>query len=90
MAVTRQQLMTAGTKDKEYTALMDIIKKGSQISLEEFIPLLHPHFKLKDHFSVMYQDDLEIIMYHDSNLRTRMVIPRSLQDRVKNILHADY
>ena len=36
------------------------------------------------------EDNLEVITYHHSNLRTRMVIPRSLQNRFKKVLHADY
>ena len=69
---------------------MDIIKKGFPDSLEELIPLLHLYFKLKNHFSVIYQDNLEIITHHHSDLRTRMVISRSLRNRVKKILHTDH
>ena len=33
---------------------------------------------------------MEIVTYHDSNLKRRMVIPSSLRNHVEKILHADH
>ena len=90
MAVNFHQLFTAGKKDKEYTTLLEAIKTGFPETLDKCIPLLHPYFPKKEHFSIIIEDDMEIITYHDSDLKTRMVIPRSLRNRVKQILHANH
>ena len=40
-------------------------------------------------FRFTIQNDMEVLVYHNSNMRTRLVIPTSLRQRVKLILYAE-
>ena len=90
MVITLPEIVKVGTKDREYTTLIKAIKDEFPDSIDECIPLLHPFFKIKMHFSVIFQDGLELIVYHDSDLRSRMVIPQTLRNKVKHMLHSDH
>ena len=39
---------------------------------------------------MVVEDQLEVVVYHDSDLRSRMLIPKMLRNRVKQILHTDH
>ena len=40
--------------------------------------------------AIITQNKLEVLVYHDSDRRMRLVIPRSLRPRVKAVLYADH
>ena len=89
-AVTIQEVVQAGLKDPVYRVLMAGIKSGFPEKLEECPPLIAPYHNHHINISTVNQDDLEFLVFHDSGLRSRMIIPKALRNRVKKILHADH
>ena len=51
---------------------------------------LQPFFKVRLNIFEIHQDNLEFLVYHNSDLRTTLIIPRSLKNGIKMILHADH
>ena len=90
MAVTWEEIVRAGEKDSEYMALKQAILQGFPEKLEECIPLIQPYHKNRINLSIVVEDKLEVVVYHDSDLRSRMLVPKPLRNRVKQILHADH
>ena len=90
MAITLPKIVKAGANSREYTTHMKAIKEGFCDSINECIPLLLPFFKVRMKFSVIFQDRLELIIYHDSYQRSQMVIPRTPRNKVKHVLHSDH
>merc|ERR1712082_82114 len=89
-AVTFPEIVQEGKKDPQYTALLEAVRGGFPEKEEECSALIQPFWKCRLNISVTHQGELEFLVYHDSDLRTRIVIPRSLRTRVKKILHADH
>ena len=90
MAITWDEIVRAGAQDSEYSAVKKAILEGFPEKPEECIPLIQPFYKNRRNLSVVVEDKLEVVVYHDSDLRSRMLIPKSLRNRVKQILHADH
>ena len=89
-AVTIPELVKEGAKDDQYQAVMKAVKEGFPEKVEECSQLIQPFYKIRRNVSVVCQDDMEFLVYHDSDMRTRLVIPKLLRSRVKMILHADH
>ena len=90
MAITWDEIVRAGAKDSEYLAVKKAILEGFPEKAEECIPLIQPFHKNRLNLSVVVEDQLEVVVYHDSDLRSRMLVPKALRNRVKQILHADH
>ena len=90
MAVTWDKIVRAGAKDNEYLVVKKAILEGFPEKPEECIPLIQPFYKNRLNQSVVVEDQLEVVVYHDSNLRLRMLIPKPLRNRVYQILHTDH
>ena len=90
MAITWDEIVRASAQDREYSAVKKAILEGFPEKLEECIPLIQPFYKNRRNLSVVVKDKLEVVVYHDSDLRSRMLIPKPLRNRVKQILHADH
>ena len=45
---------------------------------------------LKDGQSIILRDNNEILVYFDIASRSRLIIPKALRNRVKQVLHADH
>ena len=89
-AVTIPELVHEGAKEKQYKAVMKAVKEGFPDRAEECTQLIQPFFKIRLNILVVCQDDMEFLVYHNSDMRTRLVVPKSLRNRVKMILHADH
>ena len=85
-AVTWLEIIQAGEKD----AVKKAILEGFPEKLKECIPPIQAYHKSQLNLSIVTQDDLEVTVYYDSYSRSRMLIPRSLRNQVKQILHADH
>ena len=79
MAVTLQEIVRAGEKDNEYKAVKKAVLDGFPEKLEECIPLIQAYHKNSLHLSVVVEDKLEVVVYFDSDHRSRMLIPKSLR-----------
>ena len=90
MAITWEEIIKASEKDAEYMAVKKAVLDGFPEKLEECIPLIQAYHKNRLNLSVVVEDKLEVIVYYDSDHRSRMLIPKSLRNRVKHILHADH
>ena len=51
------------------------ILEGFPEKLEECIPLIQPFHKNRINLSIVVEDKLEVVVYYDSDLRSRMLIP---------------
>ena len=58
--------------------------------MEECIPLIQPYHKNRHNITVVKEGDNEVLVYFDSNSRSRLIKPKALRNRVKQILHADH
>ena len=67
-------------------AIKKAILEGFPERVEECIPLIQPYHKNRINLSIVVEDQLEIVMYHDSDLRSRILVPKALRNRVKKIL----
>ena len=76
--------------DKEYTVLINAIKDGFPEKIDECTSILHPFFKCKLNFSVLSQDTKKFLIYHDSDLRSQMVVPKLLWNKLNHVLHANH
>ena len=90
MVVTWEEIVRAGEKDSEYMAVKQAILQGFPEKLEECIPLSQPYHKNRINLSIVVEDKLEVVVYHDSDLGSRMLVPKPLRNRVKQILYADH
>ena len=77
-AVTNLEVVQAGAKDKEY--LKKAIQEGFPEKEEECNPLIQPFHKFHLNISLVGQDKYKFLVFHDSDLRSRMVIPKILQN----------
>ena len=90
MAVTWEEIVRAREKNGDYMAVKKAVLDGFPEKLEECIPLIQPFHKNRLNLSMVVEDKLEVVVYYDSDLRSRMLIPKSLRNQVKHILHADH
>ena len=81
MAVTWEEIVKAGESDKEYSAVKKAVLEGFPEKLEDCIPLIQAFHKNRHNLSVVVEDKLEVVVYHNSDLRTRMLIPKFLQEQ---------
>ena len=89
-AVTIEEVVRAGLKDPEYTALKAAIQQGFPEKKEECPPILTPYYNHRINITVVSQNDQEFLVFNDSKLKSRMIIPKALRNKVKKILHADH
>ena len=89
-AVTIPEQAQEGLKDKQYKAVMEAVKQGFSEKEEKCTQQLLPFYKIRQNIAIINQDELEVLVYHDSDRRMRLVIPRSLRPRVKAVLYADH
>ena len=89
-AVTIPELAQEGAKDPQYMAVLGAVKTGFPDKEEECTQQLLPFFKIRGNIAIIAQDELEILAFHDSEGRTRLVVPKSLRGRVKAVLHTDH
>ena len=69
---------------------MNAIEDGFPVKIDKYIPILHPFFKCKLNFSVLSQDTKKFLIYHDSDLRSQMVVPKLLWNKLNHVLHANH
>ena len=82
-AVTWEEIVKAGEKDSEYTTVKKAIMECFLEKLEERIPLIQPYHKNKLNISVVTKNQLKVMVYHDSNLKLRILVSKALRNRVK-------
>merc|ERR1712082_28712 len=90
MAITITEIAKVGKEDKVYTALKKAVLEGFPEKLEDCIPLIQPYHKNRYNITVVKEDNNEVLVYFDSALRSRLIIPKALRNRVKHVLHADH
>ena len=90
MAVTTAEIARVGKKDKEYSTLKEAILNGFPEELEDCTPLLLPYHKNRRDITVVVEGEDEVLVYFDSESRSRLIIPKVLRNRVKQVLHADH
>ena len=90
MAITTAEIAKVGKQDKEYSTLKQAVLEGFPEKLEDCTPLLQPYHKNRQNITVVVEDDNEILVYYDSESRSRLIIPKALRNRVKHILHANH
>merc|ERR1712082_534980 len=89
MVVTTAEIANVGKQDKEYSTLKQAVLEGFPELLEDCTPLLQPYHKNRQNITIVVVDDNEILVYYDSEARSRLIIPKALRNRVKHILHAN-
>ena len=80
MAVTWEEIVRAGEKDSEYMAVKQAILQGFPEKLEECIALIQPYHKNRINLSIVVDDKLKVVLYHDSDLRSRKLVPKQLRN----------
>ena len=81
-AITIPDIVCEGEKDGQYQALMKAVKEGFPEKVKECSLLLQPFHKCWINISVVFQDKLELLLYYVSDLRTRLVVPKGLRNRI--------
>ena len=64
--------------------------EGFPEEVEDCTPLLLPYHKNRRNITVVVEDENEVLVYYDSESRSRLIIPRPLRNRVKQVLHANH
>ena len=66
------------------------VLEGFPKEVEDCTPLLLPYHKNRRNITVVVEDENEVLVYYDSESRSRLIIPRPLRNRVKQVLHANH
>ena len=85
-----EEIVRAGEKDSKYMAVKQAILQGFPEKMDECIPLMQPFHKNRINLSIVVKDKLEVVVYHNKDLRSRMLISKSIRNRIKQIFHADH
>ena len=80
MAVTLQEIVRAGEKDNEYRTVKKAMLKGFPEKLKECLPIIQPFHKSRLNLSIVKEGDNEVVVYYDSDLRSRLLIPKLLRN----------
>merc|ERR1712082_451586 len=90
MAITITEIAKVGKGDKEYSILKKAVLEGFPEDPEDCVPLLLLYHKNRHNISVVVEDNNEVLVYFDSESRSRLIVPKSLRNRVKQVLHANH
>ena len=79
-----------GGKGQRVQGCQEGSTEGFPEKLEECVPILQPFHKNRLNLSIVKEGDSEIVFNYDSESRLRLLIPKPLRNRVKQMLHADH
>ena len=84
------EVVRLGMLDQEYRAVLAAVKSGFPASVDLCSPVLERYYKDRERLSVVAEDDAEVVVFTDSDGNRRLLIPRALRTRIKQVLHADH
>merc|ERR1712239_90681 len=90
MAITIAEIAKVGKGNKEYSVLKKAVLEGFPEKPEDCVPLLLPYQKNRHNITVVVEDNNKVLVYFDSESRSRLIVPKLLRNRVKQVLHANH
>lgn len=88
--VTLEDIARSGKADPEYSALTEAIVGGFPEKKEECQPILAPFLKDSKRLTIVKEGNTEVVVFHDSEARQRIFVPRELRSRIKRNIHSDH